>query len=192
MSNPLESDNKVKDVSCSTYDAFSQKNIEAFRSELQPYINFYDALNIASFRYLSGLENINQHYNYLKGNVEEYKKQLFSSLSISDTNTLIHLATILPDPASRNIDFASLLCNPGIQTCDGIARKLPSVQLLVKDFRREYEQLLFSFLREYINALQSAKKLPATSIDQAKIDGLISDIESFIKTEMTNNLAEKK
>ncbi|NVO18513.1 MAG: hypothetical protein HXX13_02370 [Bacteroidetes bacterium] len=184
--------NKLKDVSSSTMDAFSQKNIEAFRVELQPYINFYDALNLASIRYLSGLENINQHYEYLKGSVEDYKKQLYLSLSITDTNTLMRLASSLPDPSTRNLDYSAFLCDQKIQSCDGIARKLPAIQLLVKDFRREYDQLLISFLKEYVLALQSAKKLPPSSIDQSKIDSLISDIDTFTKTEITKNTGPKK
>jgi hypothetical protein len=184
--------NKVKDVSSTTVDAFSQKNIEAFRAELQPYINFYDALNIASSRYLSGLENINQHYTYLKGNVDSYKQQLYASLSINDTNTLMHLANILPDPSSRNIEYGKLLTDQRIQSSAGLARKLPSIQLLVKDFRREYDQTLITFLREYISALQSAKKLPSTSIDQSKIDALIADIEAFIKGEIHKDGLDKK
>ena len=188
----IKEGNRVKDVSSTTSDAFSQKNIEAFRTELQPYINFYDALNIASVRYLSGLENINQRYTYLKGSVDAYKQQLYSSLSINDTNTLVHLANILPDPAGRNIEYSKLLIDSRIQNSAGIARKLPSIQLLVKNFRQEYDQTLLTFLREYISALQSATKLPAANIDQIKIDGLISDIDFFIKGDIFKDAIEKK
>jgi hypothetical protein len=175
---------KIKNISTSTQDAFSQKNIEAFRVELQPYINFYDALNISSAKYMLGLDQINQKYLYLKGKVDSYKHELYSSIQISDTNTLMKLTTILPDPASDRIDHGKCLRDPRIQQCFAIAAKLPVLEQSVKDFRREYDQTLLTFLKEYVSALISAKKLPASSLDQSKIDSLIKDIESFIKSEI--------
>jgi hypothetical protein len=175
--------NKVKDVQAITTDAFSQKNIEAFRIELQPYINFYDALNTASSKYLSGLSNVNHKYIYLKGKVDRYHQQLFASLAITDTNSLIKLANFLPDPASRGVQFEKYLNDRKIVECAALAGKLPLLEQTVRDFRREYDLSLYTFLNEYIAALQSAKKLPATSLDQTKIDALITDIQNFINSE---------
>jgi hypothetical protein len=176
--------NRIRDVSSETQDAFSQKSIEAFRSEMQPYISFYDALNLSSSKYMSGLDVINQKYTHLKGKVENYKNELYSSLSINDTNTLVKLATILPDPAMHNIDFRKCLKDPGIRQCAVVASKLPFLEQSVKDFRREYDQILLAFLKEYLSALNSAKKLPAASLDQSKIDSLVKDIELFIRSEI--------
>jgi len=176
--------NKVKEVSATTHDAFNQKSLEAFRSELQPYINFYDALNLASTRYISGLETVNRRYTYLKNTVDTYRTQLFTSLSVNDTNTLIRLAYLLPDPSNPETDYAVYLKNQTILNCVQLAGKLPAVEQSVTEFHREYEQTLLTFLNEYIAALESARKLPAATLDQAKIDALILDIKSFITSEI--------
>lgn len=186
-----KSGNRIRDISTNTVDAFSQKNIESFRNELQPYINFYDALNIASTKYMAELDHINQKYTYLKDKVEQYKLELYSSLSISDTNTLIKLTTLLPDPARKSTDYQKFLKDPGILRCESTASRLPVLEQAVKDFRREYDQSLLTFLLEYTTALNSAKKLPATSLDQTKIEGMIRDIEFFIKKEIHSEAPQK-
>lgn len=176
--------NKIKDVSAQTTDAFGQKNIEAFKAELQPYIQFYDALNIASNKYLFNIEQVKNKYTYLRNNVETYKYQLSSSLQINDSNMLIRLASLLPDPATKNIDFYKYLKDPRVVQCAGIAGKLPVLEQSVKDFQKEYNQILLAFLNDYVTALQSASKLPAVSVDHLKINALISDIQLFINKEI--------
>ena len=174
----------IKNVAATTKDAFSQKNIEGFRLELQPYIEFYDALNTASSRYISNLKSINQKYNYLKAKVDAVHSQLFASIAISDSNTWIMLTQSLPDPGHGNTNFEKYIINPQILNCAAIAAGIPSLDQSVKEFRKEYELSLYSFLKEYILALQSAKKLSPSSIDHSKIDKLIAEIELFIQHEL--------
>ncbi len=176
--------NKVRNVTANTSDAFNQKNIESFRSELQPYINFYDALNLASDKYLNSLEQVKQRYKYLKVNVETYKIQLSESIKVNDTNTLVKLASLLPDPNTKNIEFHKYLRDPRVILCASIASRMPDLEQSVNDFQKEYNQTLYTFLKEYITALSSASKLPATSMDQTKIFNLVADIQSFINKEI--------
>jgi len=178
------SGNKIREVSATTTDAFSQKNIDAFRSELQPYIQFYDALNIASQRYLAGLDNISQRHTYLKVTVDTFRDQLYNSLQVDDSNTLIKLASVLPDPGSGKVNFQSHLKDPRVIQCSKVVSGLPPLLLTVQQFRREYDHTLLIFLKEYISALESAKKIPSNQLDQAKIDSLISDIQSFMNHEI--------
>jgi len=176
--------NRIKDVSATTHDAFNQEAIVAFRTELQPYITFYDALNVASAKYLSGLGSINHQFISLKDNVETYKFQLYGTLQINDTNTLIKLATLLPDPVSGNLDYPKYLNDPHLMQCYQVAARLTVLQESVKEFRREYDQNLLTFLKEYSSVLESSKKLPAACLDHTKIDEMINAINAFIYQEI--------
>lgn len=176
--------NKIKDVSAVTIDAFCQKNIDAFRSELQPYIQFYDALNTASQRYLAGLENISQRHTYLKNTVDNFKEQLYNSIQVDDSSTLIKLASVLPDPSSGKVNFQTHLKDPRVIQCYRVVSGLPPLLLTVQQFRREYDHTLLTFLKEYISALESAKKIPSAQLDQAKIECLIADIQVFMNHEI--------
>jgi hypothetical protein len=176
--------NRIKDISATTSDAFNQEAIEAFRAELQPYITFYDALNVASAKYLAGLGSINHQFISLKEDVESNKSLLYSTLQINDTNTLIKLAALLPDPASGNLDYPKYLNDPSLMKCSQVASRLSVIQESVKEFRLEYDQNLLMFLKEYSIVLESSKKLPATSLDHSKIDEMIRDINLFINNEI--------
>jgi len=171
--------NKVRNVSALTMDAFSQQSIEAFRTELQPYIQFYDALNLSAGRYLTGLESMNQRYLYLKSSVDAYRVQLFGSVRINDTNTFLKLSGILPDPATGKLNYSKYLNDPGVIKCSVLANKISSIEQSVTDFQGEHERMLNTFLREYVTALQSAKSLPSASLDHSKIDLLIHEIEMY-------------
>jgi len=173
--------NKVRDVNYTTIDAFSQQNIEAFREELQPFIDFYDALNVASLKYISGIDNLNLRYTFLISQVELYKTELYASIGCNDNSTFYQLSRMLPDPVIQEIDYQGFISDKSIQLCDGIALKIPGLNQTVQDYKREYNLLLKSLLDEYIKALLSARKFAPESIDKKKIDALISDIELFIK-----------
>jgi len=180
--------NKLKDVSSTTTDTFSQKSIEAFRAELQPYINFYDALNMSSDRYISGIENLNRRYTFLIGQVTLYKNQLYTTIGCNEKSTFYQLSKMLPDPTTQHIDYKTYLTDNAIRQCESFAQKVPALFQTVQAYKREYDLLLNNLLSDYIRALQSAKNLTPESIDKSKIDALISDIELFMKNNANNNI----
>ena len=67
---------RVKDVSVGQHDVFGDKSIEAFRSEMQVYIDFYDRLSLSSRKYLEGLETLATKYSYLMFSVNNYLVEL--------------------------------------------------------------------------------------------------------------------
>jgi len=172
--------NKVRDVKYTTIDAFSQQSIESFREELQPYIDFYDALNVASLKYISGIDNLNLRYTFLISQVGLYKTELYASIGCDDNSTFYQLSRMLPDPAIQEIDYQIFNSDKAIQQCGAIASKIPGLNQTVQDYKREYNLLLKSLLNEYIKALLSARKFAPESIDKKKIDTLIADIEAFM------------
>jgi hypothetical protein len=172
--------NKVRDITYITTDAFSQQNIEAFRSELQPYINFYDALNVASIRYISGIDNLNLRYTFLIGQVGLYKNELYTAIGCDDKSTLYQLSKMLPDPSSKDIEYKNFISDKSIRQCDEIAQKIPALNQTVQDYKREHELLLKSLLNDYIKALLSARNFNSENIDKSKIDTLVNDIMVFI------------
>ncbi|NTV84753.1 MAG: hypothetical protein HGA23_10705, partial [Bacteroidales bacterium] len=177
-------------VSLNQRDAFDNKNIIAFRHELQVYIDFYDALIIASMDYLDGLENLNAKYAYLIQSVNNYKTELYTELDIKESNLLMTLSNLLPDPALKGIDYNSIIYDPKIRKSLQLAGKYPVLHLAVSDFKKEYNTLLYNFLSNYIKTLKTAKNFPDCDIDKAKTESLISDIEIFISTQKSKEREE--
>ncbi|MFH1120227.1 MAG: hypothetical protein V1775_10410 [Bacteroidota bacterium] len=175
--------NKVRDIQYSTIDAFSQQSIEAFREELKPYINFYDALNVASLRYISGIDNLNLRYTFLISQVGFYRDELYASIGCDDKSTFYQLSRMLPDPVVQEIEYHNFISDKSIHQCEEIAKKIPGLNQTVQDYKREYTLLLKSLLDEYIKALVSARNFTPESIDKKKIDSLVTDIEMFMKDE---------
>jgi hypothetical protein len=171
---------RVRDVSIGQSDAFDEKNITAFRNDMQVYINFYDQLILASQKYLSGLENLNNKYLYLEVSIHGFLLELHTFLDLNGKNELICLTNLLPDPSNPEIDFKALLMNENIRQTALVSRKFPALQITVNDFKNEYNLLLFRFLDEYTRILESAKAFPDQAIDKNRIDELIAEIKSFI------------
>jgi hypothetical protein len=174
---------RIKDVSVDQKDAFDNRSISAFRNELQVYIDFYDALILASAEYLEGLEDLNGKYAYLILSVKDYKTQLYTGLDVKESNVLIKLSRLLPDPATHDINFSAFIQDPRIQKTRHLAGIYPLLHQNVNDFKKEYNTLLFNFLSDYINTLKTAKNFPDGDIDKSKTDDLITDIESFINSQ---------
>jgi hypothetical protein len=181
---------KVQDVTVSQEDAFDHKSITAFRDELQVYIDFYDALIIASSDYLEGLEELNAKYAYLVKSVSDYKSELYSALDVNENNLLLRLTRLLPDPAIKQIDYHLVFNDPVIIKSQLLARKFPVLQLAVNDFKKDYNALLFNYLNTYIKTLGTAHDFPDENIDKSKTEELISDIKSFIECQKTKTAEE--
>ena len=179
---------RIKDVSIDQQDAFDNRSIKAFRDELQAYIDFYDAMIIASTEYIKELDNMSIKYTYLMRNVKEYKAELFTELEIKESNIILILSNLLPDPALKNIDYDSLLKDTLIIKSLAISRKYPALQQSVDELIREYNLLLFNFLTDYIHILETTKNFPDHDIDKTKAEKLILDIESFIETQKINEI----
>ncbi len=172
--------NRIKNIEVEHKDVFDQKSISAFRNELQVYINFYDALIISSNKYLNGLENLNVKYSNLIKSVRDYKNQIYSGLDLKESNLLIQLASLLPDPEKGPVIFRDYLNDQKLMLSLGQARQYPLLEQSVDDFKKEYNTLLFQFLTEYMNTLQTARDFPKGIMDKAKTDKLLSDIKEFI------------
>ena len=181
---------RIKDVSFDQQDAFDNRSISAFRNELQVYIDFYDALIIASSDYLKGLEDLNGKYAYLIQSVKDYKTELYLELDVKESNLLIKLSKLLPDPIMKNINFNMIINNPKIQKSHQLATKFPVLHQAVGDFKKEYNTLLFNFLSDYIKTLKTVKNFPAGEIDKTKTDALITDIECFINSQKSKEREE--
>jgi hypothetical protein len=176
---------RIKEVSIDQKDAFESRNISAFRKELSIYIDFYDALIISSHDYLYGLEELNRKYAYLVEAVTDYKTDLYTGLGFKETNLLLHLARLLPDPATKGLNYGMFLHDPKIQKSHMLAKKYPVIQEAVFSFKKEYNTLLFNFLSDYIRILKTARSFPEGDIDKSKTDALINDIETFINSQKT-------
>lgn len=181
---------RIQDVSVSQEDAFDHKSITAFRDELQVYIDFYDALIIASSDYLEGLEELKGKYSYLVKSVSEYKSELYSALDANENNILLRLTKLLPDPAIKQIDYHLVFNDPIIVKSQLLARKFPVLQLAVNDFKKDYNALLFNYLNTYIKTLETANDFPDENIDKSKTEELISDIRAFMERQKTNENEE--
>jgi hypothetical protein len=171
---------RVRDVSIGQRDAFDEKEISEFRSEMQVYINFYDQLILASQRYLAGLRELSDKYAYLKASVDEFLRELHAHVDISCDNDLIGLTVLLPDPVIPGLDFSYLLQDKDIRETAEVARQFPAIQIAVSSFKYEYNLLLLRFLEEYIRILRTAEDFPDQAIDKSRIEGLITEIKSFI------------
>jgi hypothetical protein len=178
---------RIEDVTVVQEDIFDQGNISAFRDDLQVYIDFYDALIIASSDYLAGLEELNAKYAYLVQSVDDYKAELYSAIEVRENNMLIRLSKILPDPAIRGIDFKAISDDPVIRTSHRMAGKYPLLQLAVNDFKKDYNSLLFKYLNTYTSTLETALEFPDADIDKSKINDLIADINVFIRNQKSTD-----
>jgi hypothetical protein len=181
---------KIKNVSVDQQDAFDNKGITAFRNELKIYIDFYDALIIASQEYLEGLGQLERKYSYLIQSVLDYKAELYNELDFNDSKLLMQLAKLLPDPAAKDVNFSEIIHNPKIQKSQLLARKYPILQQSVISFKKEYNTLLFNFLSDYIKTLKTARDFPDNDIDKTKTDELINDIECFIDSQKSKEQEE--
>ena len=181
---------KIQDVSVTQVDAFDQKSIASFRNELQVYIDFYDALTIASSEYLQGLEQLDIKYSFLVKSVNDYKSELYSTIEGSENNQISRLSRLLPDPSMKKIDYQAICNDPAIHRSQLLARKFPVLQKAVSDFKKDYNSLLFKYLDTYIITLQSAHEFPDSEIDKSKTDELITDIKAFIENQKSNEESE--
>lgn len=174
---------RIKDVTVEQQDAFENRGISAFRNELKEYIDFYDALIIASCDYLEGLDALNRKFANLIQSVTDYKKELYTELDFKESNLLMQLAKLLPDPAADGINYSGIIHDPKIQKSQLLARKYPVLQQAVSSFKKEYNTLLFNFLSDYIKTLKTARDFPSGDIDKTKTDALVTDIETFINSQ---------
>lgn len=181
---------KIQDVSVKQEDAFDNRSITAFRDELRVYIDFYDALILASSDYLEGLEELDAKYAYLIKSVSDYKAELYSALDVRENNLLIRLSRMLPDPAIKKIDYQVIFNDADIRRCQLLARKFPVLQQAVNDFKKDYNALLFTYLDTYIKTLSKTSEFPDTDIDKEKTSELISDIRNFIESQKNNEADE--
>jgi hypothetical protein len=181
---------RVKNVTVDQQDAFENRGIEAFRNELKVYIDFYDALIIASNEYLEGLTLLDRKYAYLIQSVIDYKAELYNELGFNESKMLMQLAKLLPDASTRGVNFSEIIHDPRIQKSLQLARKYPIVKQAVISFKKEYNALLFNFLSDYIQTLKSAKDFPDSDIDKTKTDELINDIQTFINSQKSKEQEE--
>ncbi len=179
---------KVQDVKVSQVDAFDQRNMAAFRNDLQVYIDFYDALIMASSAYLSGLEELGSKYEFLVSSVNNFKSDLYQTIEIQGNNHILTLSKILPDPTNNEIDYSRIFNDPGIQRCLHLARKFPALQQSVSDFKKDYQSLITKYLESYAGILKTALDFPDTDIDKSKTGELLADIREYIdkKIDKTN------
>ena len=181
---------RIKNVTVEQQDAFENKGISAFQNELKVYIDFYDELIISSRNYLEGLNALNRKYSYLIQSVMDYKAELYAELDFNESKLLMQLAKLLPDPASKGINFSEIIHDPKIQKSQLLARKYPVLQQAIISFKKEYNTLLFNFLSEYVKTLKTAKDFPDSDIDKTKTDELSNDIETFIKSQKSKEQEE--
>jgi hypothetical protein len=174
---------RIRNVSVDQVEVFDNECISAFRSDLQVYIDFYDALIIASNAYLEGLEELHRKYSYLIQSVQDYKAELSEILDIKQDNILISLSRLLPDPSNDDINFRNNIIDEKIHTARQLAVKYPVLQQAVSDFKEEYNALLYNFLSDYMNTLETALDFPDENIDKSRTKELIRDIESFISSQ---------
>jgi lipopolysaccharide export LptBFGC system permease protein LptF len=181
---------RVKNVTVEQQDTFENKGIAAFRNELKVYIDFYDALIIASKEYLEGLNQLNRKYSYLIQSVIDYKAELYNELDFNESKLLMQLAKLLPDASTKGINFSDIIHDPKIQKSQVLARKYPILKQAVISFKKEYNTLLFNFLSDYIKTLKMAKDFPDSDIDKTKTEELINDIETFINSQKSKEQEE--
>lgn len=181
---------RIKNVTVDQQDAFENRGIAAFRNELQVYIDFYDALIIASKEYLEGLNQLDRKYSYLIQSVTDYKYELYNGLDFNESKMLMQLAKLLPDASAKGFNFSEIIHDPKIQKSQQLARKYPILKQAVISFKKEYNTLLFNFLSEYIKILKTAKDFPGSDIDKTKTDKLVNDIESFINSQKSKEQEE--
>lgn len=181
---------RIKDITVEQQDVVDNRGISAFRNELKVYIDFYDALIIASREYMEGLDELNRKYAYLSQAVREYKTELYSGIGFNESSLLAQLAKTLPDPAIKGINFSCMIKDPRIRKSRALAGKYPVLQEAVSSFKKEYNTLLFNFLTHYIKTLKMAGEFPDRDIDKAKTDALIADIDSFINSQRSKERGE--
>jgi len=171
---------KIKDVRVVEQDAFDHRSIDAFRGDLQVYIDFYDAMITTSDEYLRCSEEMNLEYLGLKENIRSMEEQMLSRLHVEESNLLIKLSGLMPDPSINDLDFSELILDPCILDCYGLAAGYPVMQSEVRHFIQDYNLMLNKFLNDYIRILQLALSFPEKDIDKTKTRLLITDIETFI------------
>lgn len=181
---------RIKNVTVEQQDTFENKGIIAFRNELKVYIDFYDALIIASRDYLEGLNALDRKYSYLIRSVMDYKTELYDNLDFNESKLLMQLAKLLPDASAKGINFSDIIHDPKIQKSQALARKYPILKQSVISFKKEYNTLLFNFLSDYIKTLKTAKDFPDSDIDKTKTEELVNDIQTFINSQMCKEQEE--
>lgn len=177
---------RIKEISLTQQDAFDNPSISAFRSELQVYIDFYDALIVASAEYIEGINTLSVKYAFLKQSVCNYKTEFYNEMKVKDNNLLIRLSKLLPDPAMEGVNYRQLINDPGILRVHNHALKYPIIYQDVSSFKTEYNTLLFKYLSENIKILKLTENFPEYDIDKSKTNALIHEIESFLNDKIKN------
>jgi len=184
--------NRIRDIDLKNREPVKEENIQAFREELQVYIDFYDAMINNSNHYLAGLDQLQQKYSSLMHSASNYKQWLISTLDTNGSNLLIQLAAFLPDPAKERIAFDHYLADTRVLTAYSVALKFHLVSESVTEFKKEHHQLLTKFLTDYVSTLKQSKQFPPGKVDPAKVDALVRDIEEFIENEKAEYLIGMK
>lgn len=174
---------KLRKGSIVQKDLFDNKTIKAFRSEMQVYIDFYDALNSASMRYVKGTETINANYANIVDDINDFKSDLFRIAEIYNEDVLFGVSSLLPDPSACRLHYQSILTSPHFQEAVQSLNRFTELRKSVDELKKEYTALLSGFLGDYIYILGTVEDLPVNSIDHTRAQHLIDDINSFIKSQ---------
>ena len=175
--------NRIKEIQVENQDVFDQQSLEAFRDELQVYIDFYDALILSSENYLVGLEQLDTKYSGLMESVAAYQTEMYNMLGGEKNNMISLLSILLPDPEHQPVDFSKYLTDLKVTSILTGARKLPVLQQSVFDFKKEYNGLLFKFLNNYLSTLEKSDNFTNGTVDPVRINALKEDIISFIESQ---------
>lgn len=175
-------DGKLRKGSIVQKDLFENKTIKAFRAEMQVYIDFYDALNSASMRYVQGTETVNANYANLVDDINNYKSDLFRIAAVYNEDVLFGVSGLLPDPSASRLHYQAILTSPHFQEAVQSLNRFKELRKSVDELKKEYTLLLSGFLTEYISVLGTVEDLPVSSIDHTRVQQLINDINSFINS----------
>ena len=157
--------------------AYDKAKIKNFITDLQPYIQFYDALSRATREYDAAVNELINRKGELKVRMNNYHGNFLNKLGVNATSgaALINQVTEKITPASQEEEsYLALLEDENLINAHNIAKNFPLLKSSVRQFKLEYNKIFHKYLTGNLNALEAAKMFKSNNTE---LKDLIETIE---------------
>jgi len=141
--------------------AYDEAKIKNFITDLQPYIQFYDALSRATREYNASVTELINRKGELKVRMDNYHGNFLKKLGVDATGgaALINQVTakVTPDNLKEEQGYLTLLADENLINANKIAKNFPMLKASVRQFKLEYNKIFHKYLSENLKALEAAK-----------------------------------
>ncbi len=178
---------RVKDLDTREENVFRAEQIQAFVTELEPYIHFYDHLLQINAAFRQNLDYLQLKYAELESEYSGLYSRLLQSLQVKereDASIIDQINTLFEPPVDADgwPDYRAVLERAPIRQTLHLVESFPQMEGRVERFQKDYLGYLITFLEQYYKTLSELENNPVLkkNFDKKKVSMLLSEIRQYI------------